>query len=74
MPESTVRLSCPRCGTPLEETEGTVATTAGDGTIRADIDCPECAAPLQLVVGPVGRDELGADVWLEDRRAGDEVE
>ena len=72
MMHETDELTCPRCGETLEGDFGEVAVSTGDEQIRTEIECPNCGAPLDIVMESALPEALGMDVWVEDRKEGDD--
>ncbi len=63
------RLSCPRCDATVPSVAGSVPVDGSERELRVPVECPDCVAPLSLVVTRVReRDEIGVELWLEDRR------
>lgn len=63
------QFTCPRCGTTIPEVAGSVAFDGTEQELRVPIECPGCVAPLSLVVShTTSGEEVGVELWLEDRR------
>ena len=66
----TDELTCPRCGDVLEGDFGPTEPDVGS-EVRIPFDCPTCEAPLEVVMESALPEGSGLDVWVEDRRTGD---